>query len=266
MLCRCFPLRTVYTRGNRKIQYTILMIRIAVIGAGNVGSHLAKALRMPRAIEADAETIAVNPRTLDGLPSDADLYLICVKDDAIASVADSLPQVEGIVAHTSGSVDIGILSRHKRRGVFYPLQTFTKGVNLDYRQIPFFIEGSDEEVCRRLCGYASLISDTVKRAGSATRARLHLAAVFACNFTNCLYGIADDILKESGLDFKVLLPLIDQSVAKVADVAPRCAQTGPAARGDLRVMSKQEAMLASHSDYQEIYTLISKYIFNLYNK
>ncbi len=236
------------------------MINIVIIGEGNVGSHLASAFRMSRAQKRDVTVDVVNARTLKNLPSDADIYLICVNDDAIASVSDSLPIVNGIVAHTSGSIGIEALGRHHRRGVFYPLQTFTKGIELDYSEIPFFIEGSDSEVCSRLCDYAKLVSDAVRLAGSSDRALLHLAAVFACNFSNFLYTIADCIIKKGDMDFKLLLPLIRQSVEKVTHIAPQLAQTGPAVRGDFKVMQKQEIMLSSNPEYQEIYRLISKCI------
>ena len=156
-----------------------------------------------------------------------------------------------------------ILERtHKNCGVFYPLQTFTKGVALNYTEIPFFIEGSSEAVTARLKQLAGHISEKVYDAGSDKRRRLHLASVFACNFVNHLYARAWEILEDAGLPPEALTPLIEETAAKTRRTDPRHGQTGPAARGDFNVIEKHIAMLADRPESQTEYRLLSQGILN----
>lgn len=203
----------------------------------------------------------VNSRTLEGLPEHSDLILIAVKDDVIGAVASTVKGKGDIVAHTSGSVPANVLAGTGRQyGVFYPMQTFSKGVSLDYSEIPFFVEGNDEDAENKLKGYAVMVSDNVKTADSDARRQLHLAAVFACNFTNALVGAADEILREKGMDYKVMLPLLKQTVAKLERLTPEEAQTGPASRLDMRVLEKHMEMLEDKRLLREIYSDISALI------
>lgn len=227
-------------------------MKIAIIGSGNVATHLTEAFSAGPHL-----AVSVSSRTFDGLPTDADLYLICVSDKAIEEVSGRLGPVAGVVAHTSGSVDIGVLSGHSRRGVWYPMQTFSKGDKIDYRQIPVFVEASGSESMRVLRQAAEDFSDTVVEADSSQRKALHIAAVFACNFTNRLYAIADDILNDAGLNFKLMLPLIHQAVNKLHRLSPDMAQTGPASRGDFAICESHLGYLADKPEVQTIYRLIS---------
>lgn len=260
-------------------------MKIAIIGHGNVATHLMNAFATT-----PHEAVQVNSRTLVGLPADAALYLICVKDDAIAAVAEKLSEKlterlpaetlsdelspersaaeeaspsgysGGVVAHTSGSVGIEALAAHRHRGVWYPMQTFTKGDTIDYTEIPVFIEASDAESLSLLRRAAESFAGTVVEADAGQRKALHLAAVFACNFTNRLFGIADEVLRSAGLNFELMLPLIRQSVSKVSRMSPAEAQTGPASRGDAKVCRAQMQMLASSPELQNIYKLLSRSI------
>ena len=228
------------------------MKKVTVIGLGNVGTHLCVAL----ADVAD-EVISVDSRTLEDLPEDSDLYLIAVSDRAIADVAARLPRLRGVVAHTSGSVPMDVLAPHcDRYGVFYPLQTFSKADCLDYHKIPVFIEASDPASLQTLSETASLFSGTVREADSALRARLHVASVFAANFANHLWAIADTLLQRDGLDISVLRPLIEASVAKLRYMTPAQAQTGPASRGDQAVIASHLEAL-SDTPYAQIYSLLT---------
>lgn len=239
-------------------------MRIAIIGGGNVATHLYRAFSVSN--ECDM-CLMVSSRTLEGLPEDADIYLIAVSDSAVSEVAGRIPLVEGIVAHTSGSVGIeAIGNRHCNKGVFYPLQTFSKDSVLDYADIPVFVEGSDGAVADILAKAASVFSDHVLEADSGLRRRLHVAAVFACNFTNRLFGIAEGIMGDAGLDFRLLLPLIRQSIAKLETISPAEAQTGPAVRGDLEVCRKHLEMLKSKPELCEIYGLLSDSIYKTRHK
>lgn len=227
---------------------------VTVVGRGNVGIHLAKAFNVE----------AVNSRTLEGLPEYSDVIIIAVKDDAIAEVASRLKGKCGILCHTSGSIPIDVLTGCAPHiGVLYPMQTFSKNVELDYSSIPFFAEASDSDTEKCLAALASTVSDKVCHADSAGRKRLHIAAVFACNFANHLVAIADSLLHEDGLDYRVLLPLLHQTVDKLDRVSPHEAQTGPASRHDLGVINSHLSMLSRHPDYQRLYRLLSDSIINL---
>ncbi|MDE6218015.1 MAG: DUF2520 domain-containing protein, partial [Muribaculaceae bacterium] len=204
--------------------------KVVIIGSGNVGTHLVSAFRKVATI------IPVNPRTLADLPEDADYYIISVKDSAVEEISDKLPPVDAIVAHTSGSIGMEALSKHRNRGVFYPMQTFTKGKSLDYGEIPLFIEGNSPDCERKLTQLASLVSNRVALADSERRRKLHIAAVFSCNFVNRLCGIASDLLNDAGLDFKSMLPLIHETLNKLHELPAETAQTGPAVREDKNVM------------------------------
>lgn len=228
---------------------------VAIIGSGNVASHLVKALA------GKIDVVQVNPHTLENLPETTDIALISVKDSAIESVAQALHHRAKVIAHTSGSVPLSSLEGNApMTGVFYPLQTFTKDVDLNYGEIPFFIEGNTPETESLLSDLASLISPEIHHANSEDRKRLHLASVFACNFTNCLIGASQEILSESGIDFRVMLPLLRQTLDKLNTLSPSQAQTGPAVRKDYPVMEAHMSMLEKNPMLQTIYKDISSQI------
>lgn len=231
--------------------------RIVYLGAGNVAWSLAPALdAVGHVVQVFSPTLAhasaLSSRLRDCKAADslrcvvpdADYYIISVKDDAVAKVAEGLGAVSGIVAHTSGSVPLQALgSSCARSGVFYPLQTFSKTDAVDLKSVPFFIEGSDKVAFDSLKSLAGWISDRVYAADSNHRATLHLAAVFACNFTNNLWAIASDILERDGYSLDVMRPLLEATMAKAMRMHPDQAQTGPAVRGDEKVMAKHRAAL-----------------------
>lgn len=221
---------------------------VTIVGTGNVGTHLAKAF------EKGYEVTSVNSRTLEGLPGTSDVIIIAVKDDVIAETAKRLTGKASLIAHTSGSVPMSAIEGCAERiGVFYPLQTFSKDVELNYSDIPFFIEGNSSDAENVLMDIASTISGNVRRADSSDRKKLHLAAVFACNFTNHLMAISDDILKENGMDYTVMLPLLRQTIGKLYDIPPSKAQTGPAARLDRTVIDAHIDMLKGEPHLKELY-------------
>lgn len=223
--------------------------RITIVGTGNVGSHIAKALTRQK-----YDVSLIGSRMLTGLPEKSDVIIIAVKDDAIAETAKKLKGKAECMAHTSGSVPMAVLEGCADAvGVFYPMQTFSKDVELNYPDIPFFIEGNSKEAETVLSGIARSISDNVRLANSADRKKLHLAAVFACNFTNHLMAIADDILKENGMDYTVMLPLLRQTIDKLYSIPPSQAQTGPAARLDRNVLDAHIDMLKGERHLKELY-------------
>lgn len=251
--------------------------RIVMIGAGNVATHLAHALDnvgsvvqvMSRDI-AHASRLASTLRdavavdTPEAVATDADLYVIAVNDDSIAPLAGMLDCTHGTWVHTSGSVPMSVFEgRARRYGVLYPLQTFSRDMAVEMSEVPFFVEGSDDSTAREIHDIAGAMSRTVYYADSELRRRLHVAAVFACNFTCQLWAEADALLGEAGLPFSTLLPLIGATFDKVKTVSPREAMTGPARRGDRHIVETHKEML--DSDRRGIYAMLSERIMNVYD-
>lgn len=235
-------------------------MRIDVIGSGNVATHLL------RALTGLADVRQVIPRSLEGLRPDADIRLICVSDSAIREVAERLPASDAVTAHTSGATPLSAIADiHTRCGVFYPLQTFSKDTELEYSDIPFLIEGSDAATTSLLSEVASLISRDVREADSEMRQKIHVASVFACNFTNHLWTLADEYMEKEGLDFKILLPLIRESYRKIRDHRPGDVQTGPASRKDYPTIDRHLAALGQYHEMKEIYRILSSSIISRTN-
>lgn len=245
-------------------------MRCVVLGAGNVAWSLAPALDdagvevvqiWSRTVSKSEKLAARIPgssvaRKLDEIIPDADLYILAVHDDAIASIASALGYRGGLWVHTSGSVDASALSPvTDTYGVLYPLQTFSHGHLTDLETVPVYVEGNNPDTELRIECIARAISSDVKLADTPRRRKLHAAAVFACNFTNHMWAIADRLLRESGSDLSVLYPLIEETSRKAMAMPPADAQTGPARRGDLRVM--QGHIEALSPDDARIYRLIS---------
>ncbi|WP_448520195.1 Rossmann-like and DUF2520 domain-containing protein [Rhodoflexus sp.] len=253
------------------------MLRIALIGAGNVAWHLAEALEAGghritevfsrRRKNAAALAERLYEATPIGKPdlscSDADLVIISVADSALPELLPTLRLPPGaVVAHTSGTLPMSILEGLERRhGVFYPLQTFSKAKALDWRPIPICIEAADQSTLDLLATLASDISTKVYEISSEERRQIHLAAVIACNFANHLWHIAAQMLKPTGLDLEVLHPLLQETLEKAMQMPPHKAQTGPAVRGDTPVMERHIALLQQHNPaWAEMYRLMSQSI------
>lgn len=223
-----------------------------LIGSGNVASHLGLALE-----QAGHRVVRVGGRSRTmPIPQDADLYVIAVTDSAIATVADQIGDVPGLVVHTAGSVPMSVLPQ-RRRGVLYPLQTFTKGRPVDMRSVPLFVESEGGE--ELLLEVANQLSDRVIRMDSERRRYLHLAAVFCNNFTNHMFRITEELLSQHDIPFDVMLPIIDETARKVHSLSPAQAQTGPAVRWNQGVLEAQLALL-EREDLKQLYQIISKSI------
>ena len=248
---------------------------VVFIGAGNLATNLAKALyykgfrivqvysRTEESARALAEKVEADYTTdLQEISKDAKLYIVSLKD---AAFVELLPQItegkqKSLLVHTAGSIPMSVWEGHAERyGVFYPMQTFSKQREVDFQEVPFFIEAKRAEDTELLKAIASTLSEKVYEADSEQRKSLHLAAVFICNFTNHMYALAADLLEKYNLPFEVMLPLIDETARKVHELAPRDAQTGPAVRYDENVMSNHLAMLVDSPALQEIYKLMSNY-------
>ncbi|MGL5273532.1 MAG: Rossmann-like and DUF2520 domain-containing protein [Phocaeicola sp.] len=257
-------------------------MRIVLIGAGNVATHLGKVLQevghqvvqVYSYTKASAETlgnILQTPYTtsLEEVCRDADLYILSVKD---AALAELIPQLvkgrdQACFAHTAGSLSINLFEGYATRyGVFYPMQTFSKERAVDFQTVSLFIEGSTPQITTELKALASQISPLVYEASSAQRAYLHIAAVFACNFTNHMYSLCASVLEQHQLPFHAMLPLIDETARKVHHLAPEKGQTGPAVRGDWNVVNKHIDMLSEQPELQAIYKQLSDSIYALKRK
>ena len=250
--------------------------RIVLIGAGNVATHLGLAFqakgceivqvysRTEESAKDLAERLQV-PYTvsLEEVSVDADLYIVAVKDAALQEVIPSLVKgrEDALFVHTAGSISMDVWKGCARRyGVFYPMQTFSKLRMVDFSSVSFFVEASGSDELRFLKELAMSLSPKVYEASSEQRRYLHLAAVFACNFTNHMYALSASLLEKQGLPFDAMLPLIDETARKVHELPPVQAQTGPAIRRDENVMDKHLAMLSEEPVMREIYEKISKNI------
>lgn len=252
---------------------------VVFIGSGNVATHLAKALsdaghRVTQVYSRSLENAkllaekhgAAFTDNLSEINRDANLYIFAVKDDALSEIAAQMPSTSGVWVHTAGSLPLSVLScREKDFGVFYPLQTFSKGRELDFAEIPIFIESDNSETVSFLQEIGQSISSKVKILSSEKRKYLHLAAVFACNFTNHLYAVASEIVESQGMSFDVLHALISETATKAKVMNPVDSQTGPAVRFDKTVMQNHLQLLPD-TQWKEIYQLLSKSIYETSKK
>lgn len=260
-------------------------MKVTVLGSGNVAQAIAKAVSEgpdwvePHEIWArdpsKAGTLAgrfgfsaaASPETL----GESDLYIMAVSDDAVGELSSRLTIPESAVAvHTAGGVSIDAIgSSLQHKGVFYPLQTFTRGRDVDFSKVPVFIEYSTPHARDILNDFALSMSGSVREADSRLRIKLHTAAVFACNFTNALYTIGAQLAEEEGLSFDVLKPLITETAAKAAASSdPATVQTGPAVRGDTSTQNRHIELLRQEGkeDYIKIYELLTDAIWQTLKK
>lgn len=200
------------------------------------------------------------------IQTNADLYIVAVSDAMLLSVIEQMPNVKGTVVHTAGSMSIDLLIKFNRYGVFYPFQTFSKERAIDFGQVPILLEANNQEVYTEMQYFAKQISSIVMSCDSAQRQQIHLAAVFACNFTNHMYAIAHEILKKNDISFDVLKPLIMETALKTETLNPLKAQTGPALRGDENVINKHLEMLADDGELNALYSKLSRRIAELDNQ
>jgi predicted short-subunit dehydrogenase-like oxidoreductase (DUF2520 family) len=245
-------------------------MKIVIIGSGNLATQLSLALK-----EAGKDIIQVYSRTeehartlaekigcgfttsVDDVNRKADLYIVSIKDDAIRAMAAKLGGV-GMIIHTAGSIPMNVFSGHADHyGVLYPMQTFSKERLVDFSRVPFFLEASDAQTMACAHAIAGAVSNNVSELPSDKRRQLHLAAVFACNFANHCYELSAEILERHGIPFDVMLPLIDETAAKVHHLSPKEAQTGPAVRYDENVIRAHTTLLKDQPTVQQIYQTMS---------
>ena len=252
-------------------------MRISFIGAGRVAHHLVHALKQHHQIiqiysqgfvhaqKLATEVKAEAVHTFAELSAEIDVLIIAVSDSAISDVIQHvhtyLPNT--LIVHTSGSTDIEKLTKvHARAGVFYPLQTFSLEREIDWYSTPLFIEATHLEDLNTLLQLANELSQRVYQYNSAQRLSLHLAAVFACNFSNYCYDMAKQIVDAKQVDFSLLYPLIIETAQKALQAEPRNMQTGPAMRGDQNIIAMHAQMLKQDQrpDLEAVYHLLSEQI------
>lgn len=274
-------------------------MKIVLIGAGNLATHLGKALhaaghdmlqvfsRTMQSAETLASLLDAEPLTdIAQVRDDADVYIFSVKDSALVQLvaqlcrheADGLGEDgavnalrkakkgehERVFLHTAGSMPMSVFKGMAQHyGVLYPMQTFSKQREVDFSIIPCFVEANDEFAQKQIEGMAREISGRVYELSSEDRKYLHLSAVFACNFANHCYAISQELLEEHGIPFDVMLPLINETAAKVHEMKPKDAQTGPAVRYDENVIGKQSKLLENHPHFKKVYDSMSKSIHGL---
>jgi len=253
---------------------------ITFIGAGNLATQVSLALKskgfqIVQVYSRTKESAASLAEKLnssytisaDSINKDADIFFVALKDSAIVPVLSKMGFKNKLLIHCSGSTPISVLKEFSNNyGVFYPLQTFSKNRELNFREIPVFVEGNSNSNQKRIERLAKSVSDSVSVLSSEKRMALHIAAVFACNFANHFYNLAAEILKTKEIPFNVLRPLILETAEKVKSLHPQEAQTGPAVRFDENIISRHLQELKGKKNYDELYSLISKSIFEHHQK
>ena len=256
-------------------------LSVIIIGAGNVGTHIARRLDgkvnilqiysrdIRNAVEV-AQSLENKPDAIDSLcevRAGADMYIVAVKDDVIAEVAAQLPEIgRGVVVHTSGSAPDDALARADlRHGVLYPLQTFSKEKDVDWSEITVFTSACDNDALAMADRVGRMLGGKVCRINGEKRSQLHVAAVFACNFVNYMWIKSAEILHACDCDLSVLAPLLKETLGKALSTSPERAQTGPARRGDIHIIDRHTSMLGNDED-AELYRLLSDAIMKHFNK
>ena len=252
---------------------------ISIIGAGNLSTRLSIILRKKKyniiqvysRTRKSAEKLSnlikcENITDLKKLSNEVDLYIICVKDDIINSLVKKIENKNIPIVHTSGNTDINELKDFNTRGVFYPLQSFNKKIDVSFEEIPICLESNNENFLQEITVMAKKISNSVQELNSQQRKFLHLAAVFASNFTNHMVSISESILIENNIDSKIIKPLLFYTINKLYNHQAVICQTGPAIRNDKKVLKEHMKLLEKKPEIQKIYLEISKSIYNYENK
>ncbi|MFN3755058.1 Rossmann-like and DUF2520 domain-containing protein [Flavobacterium sp.] len=246
------------------------MIQVTIIGSGNVARHLIKAFSEKAEIEL-VQVFSRKPEAVNDLVNSnkivsdysqlqsVDLTIIAVSDNAIAEVSNQIPLKNQLVAHTSGSVAMTTLDSKNRKGVFYPLQTFSKSKEVDFKNIPICLEAENDTDYQTLETVAKSLFNVIYQVNSEQRKALHVAAVFVSNFVNHLYEIGSDICTENNLSFDILKPLIQETANKILTLSPTEAQTGPAKRNDTQTINSHLSFLTDDNQ-KEMYKLLTKSI------
>ena len=235
-------------------------MKIQIIGQGNVGQNLAAAF-----CRVGLSPDRVSGHTLEGLRDDADVYIYAIADRALQEVVSAVHvPARALHIHTSGSMPLSVFGSDKpHAGILYPFMSFSKDRILeDFGVVPVFIQAAQIDDVAAIYSLAQNLTSRIYETTQAEREKLHVAGVLVNNFPNALYQMAAELLQGTSIPFSALLPLIDETAAKVHDMTPRDAQTGPARRGDEQVMSHHKSLLSAED--AEIYRLLSERICKTY--
>jgi predicted short-subunit dehydrogenase-like oxidoreductase (DUF2520 family) len=250
------------------------MNKITFIGAGNVATNLSLELKKKgyeivevwSKTEASAAILAnkLKCNTISNLDkiSKTDLIIISVKDKYIKEVIDNIADKNTAIVHTSGSVDLSVFAENKNPAVFYPLQSFNKNIDVKFNNLPICIESNNSELEDKLVKIANSITQSVHLVNSEQREKLHIAAVFACNFTNHMLSISNKIMNDNSMDFDILKPLIEHTFKKAIKNTPKEMQSGPAIRGEYNIIEKHLNILEENHNLQILYSKITNHIIN----
>ncbi len=249
-------------------------MRICLIGAGNLATRLGITLSekghqivqvwsrtIKSATELASKLGCEYTTDLTSIASQTDIYIIAVTDAAIPTILAKGSWGSTLVVHTAGSIPMDILAPWcLNYGVFYPFQTFTAEKKIDFDTIPVCLEASTPQNLEVLSELARSVSGDIKFLDSDQRQQIHLAAVFVCNFVNHFYAIGEELLREKGIGFEILKPLILETASKAILQSPGSSQTGPAVRDDKIIIDKHLTLLNTHPDLKNLYALISERI------
>ncbi len=250
------------------------LLNISFAGAGNVAEALCKIMyesghRIDLIVSKTENTGSLLARQCNAswsnefrFPDSTNLIIVAVPDKQIEVVLNTITcNEETLVVHTAGSVGLDVFpDRIKHRGVFYPLQTFSKNRKISFIDLPVFIESPDVNSTGLLTNLAESIGGKVFFADSSQRQKLHLAAVFVNNFSNHMFTIGKKLALDSGFDFAILEPLVNETLAKVLERGPEDSQTGPAVRNDQNTIDRHLKLLSFSPELQQIYSEISRSI------
>ncbi len=250
--------------------------QIVLLGAGRVAFHLAQKLStladyeviqvFSRKLETAKDLIARTPflnevqaiNQVEQVNKEANFYIFALVDSALDEVWSKMPSTKGLWLHTAGSVGLDAMSKYQSNSaVLYPLQTFSKERFIDWTKLPIYLELNQEEERANLQNLANALSNNTHWLDSSSRAKLHCSAVFACNFSNHLVALAEELLLKEGIEPKVLLPLLDETFAKLHELPAQQAQTGPAIRRDTNTMNAHLKALSDKPHLKKIYQLLS---------
>lgn len=233
-------------------------MKLIIIGKGNVATNLYEAYRRKQI----AVEMVSSRDGLENIPQQADAYIYAVRDNALAEVVNNVHvPARALHVHTSGTLPISVFGADKPHcGIFYPFQTFSKEhIIEDFTKVPIFFEAKAIDDVTAIYSLALALTPHIYETTQTDRERLHVAGVFANNFTNALYGVAKDLLSDTHIPFSALLPLIDETAQKVHTLSPADAQTGPAKRRDDAVMQHHIELLKTEQQ-RELYRLMSQLI------
>lgn len=251
-------------------------MNIVMLGAGNVATHFSKALQQKgynitqvyskttASAKALAELLSAPYTTeINNVNTAADIYIYALKDNALEEIIHKISIPDAIHLHTAGSVNIDVFEGRARHfGVIYPMQTFSKSKEVNFENIALMVEANTEKTFDTLFGIAQQLSKRCYKIDSEQRKKIHLSAVFACNFTNYMYTIAEELIGETNAPFDILQPLITETADKIKHLSPAKAQTGPAVRYDTVIIEEHLKMLENRPELQQLYKEISKLIHN----